>query len=96
VGRLEQYFDARHPLPHNFLWITPILVRLRIGDPEAPQFIKTQMVQELEEHVKVRTGVGVRDFGSALEEQGIQIVYVEWGPTAGGDHEMIDLLDQLF
>ena len=39
--------------------------------------------------------VGVRDFGMALEQQGVQVVYVEWSPPAGGDQEMIDLLDQL-
>jgi FdrA protein len=39
--------------------------------------------------------VGIQDFGSALEEQGIQIVYVDWNPPGGGDEEMIGLLDQL-
>lgn len=39
--------------------------------------------------------VGIQDFGSSLEEQGIQVVYVDWNPPAGGDQEMIDLLDQL-
>ncbi len=39
--------------------------------------------------------VGVQDFGQALEQQGVQVVYVEWSPPAGGDQEMIDLLDRL-
>ena len=39
--------------------------------------------------------VGVQDFGSALEQQGVQVVYVDWSPPAGGDQEMMDLLDQL-
>lgn len=39
--------------------------------------------------------VGVQEFGSALEHQGIQVVYVDWVPPAGGDQEMIDLLDEL-
>jgi FdrA protein len=43
----------------------------------------------------VAINVGIQDFGSALEEQGIQVVYVEWSPPAGGDQEMIELLDQL-
>jgi FdrA protein len=43
----------------------------------------------------VAINVGIQDFGSALEEQGIQVVYVEWSPPAGGDQEMINLLDQL-
>ncbi len=37
--------------------------------------------------------VGVQDFGEALEAQGAQVIYVEWSPPAGGDQEMIDLLD---
>jgi hypothetical protein len=47
------------------------------------------------EETIVAINVGIQDFGSALEEQGIQVVYVEWSPPAGGDQEMIDLLDQL-
>jgi len=43
----------------------------------------------------VAINVGIQDFGSALEEQGIQVIYVEWNPPAGGDQEMIDLLDKL-
>ncbi len=39
--------------------------------------------------------VGARDFGLALEEQGLQVVYVEWAPPAGGDQELMDLLDRL-
>jgi FdrA protein len=39
--------------------------------------------------------VGIQEFGSALEQQGIQVVYVDWSPPAGGDEEMIDLLDRL-
>jgi hypothetical protein len=43
----------------------------------------------------VAINVGVQDFGNALEQQGIQVVYVDWSPPAGGDQAMIDLLDQL-
>lgn len=43
----------------------------------------------------VAINVGVRDFGQALEEQGVEVIYVDWSPPAGGDQEMIDLLDQL-
>ena len=39
--------------------------------------------------------LGARDFGMALEQQGIQVIYVDWAPPAGGDQEMIDLLDRL-
>ena len=43
----------------------------------------------------VAINVGVRDFGQALEQQGVAVIYVDWVPPAGGDQEMIDLLDQL-
>lgn len=43
----------------------------------------------------VAINVGVRDFGQALEQQGVAVIYVDWSPPAGGDQEMIDLLDQL-
>lgn len=43
----------------------------------------------------VAINIGVREFGQALEGQGVQVVYVEWSPPAGGDQELIDLLDQL-
>jgi hypothetical protein len=39
--------------------------------------------------------VGVQDFGDALETQGVTVVFVKWSPPAGGDQEMLDLLDQL-
>jgi hypothetical protein len=50
---------------------------------------------DLFEGAIVAINVGIQDFGSALEKQGIQVVFVEWNPPAGGDQEMIDLLDQL-
>ena len=43
----------------------------------------------------IAINVGARDFGMALEQQGVQVIYVEWAPPAGGDQEMLDLLDQL-
>ena len=43
----------------------------------------------------VAINLGVRDFGLALEQQGVAVIYVDWTPPAGGDQEMIDLLDQL-
>lgn len=43
----------------------------------------------------VAVNIGVLDFGEALEQQSIEVIYVDWSPPAGGDQEMIDLLDQL-
>jgi hypothetical protein len=43
----------------------------------------------------VAINVGVQDFGAALEAQEVVVIYVKWSPPAGGDQEMLDLLDQL-
>ena len=43
----------------------------------------------------VAINVGVQDFGAALEAQEVSVIYVNWSPPAGGDQEMLDLLDQL-
>lgn len=39
--------------------------------------------------------VGLSKFAKSLEEQGIDVVQVDWMPPAGGDKEMMDLLDDL-
>jgi hypothetical protein len=43
----------------------------------------------------VAINIGVQDFGEALEQQKIQVIYVEWSPPAEDDQEMIDILDRL-
>jgi hypothetical protein len=39
--------------------------------------------------------VGLKDFAKNLELQGAEVVQVDWVPPAGGDQEMIDLLEAL-
>jgi hypothetical protein len=39
--------------------------------------------------------LGLKKFAESLEEQQVEVVQVDWVPPAGGDQEMIDLLDQL-
>jgi hypothetical protein len=39
--------------------------------------------------------LGLKQFAASLEAQGAQVVQVDWSPPAGGDHEMMDLLDAL-
>lgn len=39
--------------------------------------------------------LGLKQFGVSLEEQGVDIIQVDWTPPAGGDREMMDLLDNL-
>lgn len=39
--------------------------------------------------------VGLKDFAKNLELQGAEVVQVDWVPPAGGDQEMMDLLEKL-
>lgn len=39
--------------------------------------------------------LGLKKFAENLEEQDVEVVHVDWTPPAGGDQELIDLLDRL-
>ena len=39
--------------------------------------------------------LGLKNFAENLAEQDVEVVQVDWTPPAGGDQEMIDLLDKL-
>lgn len=39
--------------------------------------------------------IGLRGFAESLEDQEVDFVQVDWTPPAGGDQEMIDLLENL-
>ncbi len=39
--------------------------------------------------------IGLNQFAKNLEEQKVVVIQVDWQPPAGGDQEMIDLLDQM-
>ena len=43
----------------------------------------------------VAINVGVEDFAASLKGQGAEAIQVDWTPPAGGDREMMELLDQL-
>jgi len=43
----------------------------------------------------VVVNVGLNKFAKSLEEQGVDVIQVDWVPPAGGDKEMMDLLDDL-
>ena len=43
----------------------------------------------------VVVNVGLGKFAKSLEEQGVDVIQVDWVPSAGGDKEMMDLLDEL-
>ena len=39
--------------------------------------------------------LGLKKFAENLEEQDVEVVQVDWTPPAGGDKEMMELLDEL-
>lgn len=39
--------------------------------------------------------LGLKKFAENLEEQDTEVVQVDWTPPAGGDKELIELLDSL-
>ena len=43
----------------------------------------------------VVVNVGLSKFAKSLEEQDVDVIQVDWLPPAGGDKEMMDLLDEL-
>ena len=43
----------------------------------------------------VVVNVGLSKFAKSMEEQGVDVIQVDWVPPAGGDKEMMELLDEL-
>ena len=39
--------------------------------------------------------IGVKDFAENLESQEVEVVHVNWTPPAGGDPEIIAILNQI-
>lgn len=39
--------------------------------------------------------IGLPQFAESLKIQNVEVVQVDWKPPAGGDKEMIDLLEKL-
>jgi hypothetical protein len=52
-------------------------------------------IDELLHTPLVVINLGVRMLSENLEAQGAEVVQVDWTPPAGGDEQMLDLLDQL-
>lgn len=52
-------------------------------------------LDELLQQGPVAINIGVRDFAESLQNQGGEVVHVDWVPPAGGDPELIELLDRL-
>jgi len=52
-------------------------------------------LEELLNKGPVAVNLGVEDFANSLKSQGAEVVHVDWTPPAGGDREMMELLDRL-
>jgi hypothetical protein len=52
-------------------------------------------LEELLRQGPIAINIGVYDFAETLQIQGVQVVNVNWTPPAGGDPELMELLDQL-
>jgi FdrA protein len=52
-------------------------------------------LEELLHQGPVAINIGVADFAQTLHIQGVQVIHVNWTPPAGGDPELVELLDQL-
>jgi hypothetical protein len=50
---------------------------------------------ELLDKGPVAVNIGVEDFADSLRTQGAEVIQVDWSPPAGGDRELMELLDQL-
>jgi hypothetical protein len=52
-------------------------------------------LEELLHQGPIAINIGVCDFAETLQIQGVQVIHVHWTPPAGGDPELMELLDQL-
>ncbi len=55
----------------------------------------TNKLNELLSKGPVAINIGVEDFAESLQIQSVEVVQVDWVPPAGGDAELIELLDKL-
>jgi hypothetical protein len=52
-------------------------------------------LDDLLKKAPIAINIGIYDFAESLQTQGIEVIHVDWTPPAGGDPEMIELLDKL-
>jgi FdrA protein len=43
----------------------------------------------------IAINIGVYDFADSLKIQEVKVIHVNWSPPAGGDPDLIELLDKL-
>ena len=52
-------------------------------------------LKELLEQGPVTINLGLKDFAVCLERQGVEVIPVNWAPPAGGNPELMAILDEL-
>ena len=52
-------------------------------------------IEDLFQEKIVAINVGLRQFTDSLAEQEVEVIQVDWVPPAGGDKDMMELLDLL-
>jgi FdrA protein len=55
---------------------------------------KSEINKLLEEPLKI-VNIGLEGFARELDQQGVEVVHVDWAPPAGGDPKLADLLSKL-
>ncbi len=55
---------------------------------------KSEIIKLLEEPLIV-VNVGLEGFAKELNQQGVEVIHVDWAPPGGGDPKLADLLSKL-
>ena len=55
----------------------------------------SEQINDLLQQPLVIINLGLESFAENMKGQGADIIQVDWKPPAGGDTEMMDLLDKL-
>ncbi len=55
----------------------------------------SEKIENLLKEPIVAINLGLKKFADSLEEQNVEVVHVQWTPPAGGDKEMMDILDNI-
>ncbi len=57
--------------------------------------ISREKIEQLLNSPVVVVNIGVKNFADNLEKQNAEVVHVNWRPPAGGDQEMMNILEDL-
>jgi hypothetical protein len=55
----------------------------------------TEKIDQLLNEPLVVINIGLKGFSDSLEAQGVDVIQVDWVPPAGGDKELMEILDKL-